>query len=72
LVAHLAGAMNKTTLLIVPKFYEWRWVAQENQSCFYPSVYIIHNTQSDAEQLVFRIMECIGKYSRENNCGIIA
>lgn len=67
LVAHLAGALGKPTLLIVPEIFGWRWIACEHQSRFYPSIHIIHHTNNDYVGAVAQIIEYIGRYSSTDN-----
>lgn len=37
-VAHLAGAMNKPTLLLLPYVSDWRWLENRSDSPWYPSM----------------------------------
>lgn len=67
LVAHLAGALGKPTILILPEISQWRWIRQENKSCFYPSITIICAINNDYDTIASQINECVGKYSRTHN-----
>jgi hypothetical protein len=47
-VAHLAGALGKPVLLVLPSFREWRWIAQGTRSVWYPTVKTISSTDLDS------------------------
>jgi len=40
-LAHLSGAINKKTYLLLPKYSEWRWLEKMTSSPWYPSITII-------------------------------
>ncbi|MDK9717031.1 MAG: tetratricopeptide repeat protein [Trichlorobacter sp.] len=40
-VAHLAGALGKPILLLLPSFREWRWVVQGCRALWYPTIEVI-------------------------------
>jgi tetratricopeptide (TPR) repeat protein len=40
-LAHLSGAMNKKTYLLLPKYSEWRWLEKRISSPWYPSITMI-------------------------------
>lgn len=40
-LAHLSGAVNKKTYLLLPKYSEWRWLEKTITSPWYPSIIII-------------------------------
>jgi len=39
--AHLAGLLNLPTLLLLPKFCDWRWLINRKESLWYPSLKLI-------------------------------
>lgn len=43
-VAHLACAMNKKTILLLPFAPDWRWMTDRNDSPWYPSVRLMRQT----------------------------
>ena len=45
-VAHLAGAMNLPTLLLLSKVSDWRWGEDESVSEWYPSITILRQHES--------------------------
>ncbi|MCI4399273.1 MAG: tetratricopeptide repeat protein [Campylobacteraceae bacterium] len=44
-VAHLCGAMNKETYVLVPKPADWRWMQDGDSTPWYPSLKIFRQTQ---------------------------
>jgi len=56
-IIHLAGAMNITSLLILPLYAEWRWFTDNHKTVWYPSVTIIRKNK--IENLVERIKELL-------------
>lgn len=56
-VAHLAGALGKTTFLLLPQVSDWRWMNEVNQTVWYPSVRLFHqgpehNWQEAFQQII--------------------
>lgn len=53
-VAHLAGAMGKTTFLLLTEGADWRWIIKEGKSPWYPSFIIFEkkNKQSWNEIMI--------------------
>ncbi|HEY8749453.1 MAG TPA: tetratricopeptide repeat protein [Tepidisphaeraceae bacterium] len=41
-VAHLAGALGRTTWLLLPHSFEWRWLLKRSDSPWYPTMRIYH------------------------------
>lgn len=41
-IAHLAGAMGKPVWLLLPWATDWRWIAHQNTSPWYPTMRIFH------------------------------
>lgn len=50
-VAHLAGAMNKPTWLLLGKYPDWRWGTGES-SYWYPSIKIFRDTNFKVDKLL--------------------
>jgi len=44
-VAHLAGALNKPTWLLLPFAPDWRWLLERDDSPWYPSMKLFRQTQ---------------------------
>jgi hypothetical protein len=44
-VVHIAGALGKTTWLLLPKRYEWRWGLEGEENDWYDSVKVIRQTE---------------------------
>lgn len=63
LVAHIAGALGKYTILILPEICQWRWGITENSTPFYPSIRVIRCKKDDCSSLTTEIMNYVGKYS---------
>ncbi|MCX8520209.1 MAG: tetratricopeptide repeat protein [Rhodoferax sp.] len=40
-VAHLCGALGKTTLLLLPYIPDWRWLLEREDSAWYPSLRLL-------------------------------
>ena len=61
-VAHLAGAMNKNTFLLLPKVPDWRWGLGTNRTQNYPSVKLFRqNKLLDWTNVIAEIREAINK-----------
>ena len=45
-VAHLAGAMGKSTWLLLPLLPDWRWLLERNDSPWYPSMKLYRQSAS--------------------------
>ena len=43
-VAHLAGALNKPVLILLPRFADWRWMEGRSDSPWYPSARLLRQT----------------------------
>ena len=43
---HIAGALNKPAWLILPEVSNWRWFLNQNDSPWYPSIRLFHQSQS--------------------------
>jgi hypothetical protein len=55
-VAHLAGAMNKPTWLLLPKAPDWRWMLGREDSPWYPSMRIFRQERlGDWESVIRRV-----------------
>ena len=47
--AHLAGALGRQTLLMLPRVGEWRWLEQRSDSPWYPTMTVIRPRPGDNE-----------------------
>lgn len=45
-IAHIAGALGKTTYLLLPIHSHWRWGSNPTKSAWYPSIQIIRQTEA--------------------------
>lgn len=52
-VAHLAGALNKPTWILIAFFHDWRWLEDCTDSPWYPSVTLYRQTKRNDWQSVF-------------------
>jgi Flp pilus assembly protein TadD len=63
-VAHLAGAMNKPTWILLPLVTEWRWPPGREDSAWYPAVRLFRQrTQGQWEEPVARICQELSNFS---------
>jgi len=56
-VAHLAGAMNKPTWLLLPFFPDWRWLLSRNDSPWYPSMKLFRQKEEGSWNSVMKEIE---------------
>ncbi len=52
-VAHLAGAMGKPVLILLPLYPDWRWLLHRSDSPWYPSATLYRQTEIGAWESVF-------------------
>ena len=66
-VAHLAGAMGKTTWVLLPHVPDWRWLLDREDSPWYPSMKIYRQpVHGDWGSVIQRVRQDLIEYS--NNC----
>ena len=53
-VAHLAGALGKKTWIILPKNADWRWMTEEKESRWYPTVTLFRQKEIGDWSNVFK------------------
>lgn len=57
-VAHLAGAMGKQTILLLPHVADWRWLKERSDSPWYPSLSLHRQPQpGDWDSVIERIAD---------------
>jgi len=66
-VAHLAGAMNKPTFLLLPFSSEWRWGFNKDITPWYSSMRIFKQPKSGDWESVFKSLTCCLESSRKQN-----
>lgn len=60
-MVHLAGTLNKKTFLILPWDGEWRWLIDQSDSPWYPSVRIFRQTEpGNWDQVIKTLEQLIG------------
>lgn len=59
---HLAGALGKPTWVVLPHIYDWRWLAGESSSPWYPSVMVFWQKQAgDWDEVMGRVALALEK-----------
>jgi hypothetical protein len=57
-VAHLAGALNINTWILLPYMPDWRWMLERTDSPWYPSVTLIRqNVRNDWDYVLNQVRE---------------
>jgi len=56
-VAHLAGALGKSVWLLIPKYPDWRWMLDRDDSPWYPTMRIFRQKKQGNWDDVFRDIE---------------
>jgi len=59
-VAHLAAAMGKRVLLLLPRIPDWRWMLDRSDSPWYPTMRLFRQTtRGDWAEVLRRVVEAI-------------
>ncbi len=65
-VAHLAGAMNKPTYLMLSSAHDWRWLTKRNDSPWYPSMKIFRqNNFQDWSVVIQDLQEELNEFKQQ-------
>ena len=68
-VAHLAGAIGKTTWVLLPHVPDWRWLLDREDSPWYPSIKIYRQpSPGDWDSVIQRVRQDLIEYL--NNCNL--
>lgn len=66
-VAHLAGALGKPVLLLLPFAPDWRWLLDRSDSPWYPTMQIFRQKKAgDWSEVVGRVQIAVEKYALKN------
>lgn len=69
-IAHLAGAMGKTVLLMLPRRADWRWGRTRTDSYWYPAVEIFRQTRErDWSELLLAVQRRLEALSLARDAG---
>ena len=52
-VIHLAGALGKKTILLLPYVPDWRWMLEGEQTPWYPSMTLLRQSEYGSWQNVW-------------------
>ena len=58
-IAHVAGALNVPTLLLLSARCDWRWGAQGDRTPWYPSVTLVRQTGADWSTAINRVFDLL-------------
>ncbi len=59
-VAHLAGALGKTTWTLLPHVADWRWMRDRDDNPWYPTMRLFRQNQpGDWDELFIRVVEAL-------------
>jgi tetratricopeptide (TPR) repeat protein len=65
-VAHLAGALGMRVFLMLPVHFDWRWLAERDDSPWYPSFRIFRQkTPKSWPEVMGRVAEALGEAAQE-------
>jgi hypothetical protein len=60
-LVHLAGALNKKTLLLLPHVPEWRWFWERHDTPWYETISpIIQETDGDWDGVMSKVVNHVG------------
>ena len=63
-VAHLAGAIGKTTWVLLPHVPDWRWLLDREDSPWYPSIKIYRQpSPGDWDSVIQQVRQDLIEYS---------
>ena len=66
-VAHLAGAMGKTTFLLLPYLPDWRWLLDREDTPWYSSMHLYRQTEERRwDSVLQKVADRLLKFSIEN------
>ena len=58
-MCHLAGAMGKPTLVIIPGLSDWKWLLNRDDSAFYPSIRLFRNKGLGMDNALDALIEAL-------------
>lgn len=65
-VAHLAGALNKPTWILLPFVPDWRWLLEREDSPWYPSMRLFRqNKRGDWREVIARVRSELSSYCKK-------
>ncbi len=71
-VAHLAGAMGKPVWVLLPKYNDWRWFLERQDSPWYPSMRLFRQRiQGNWQPVIDKVAETLAKLLNNHVPGLL-
>jgi len=65
-VAHLAAALGKKTVVLLPFAPDWRWLLERNDSPWYPTIQLLRQeTMDDWERVLQKLSQILLNFEKQ-------